>query len=147
MGEKMELTCMLIKPDGVAEGHVGEIVSRIEQEGFAIRGLRLLRLTRTEAEAFYAIHAGRPFFEELVTYMTGGPIVALALEREDAVAHLRKIIGATDPAQAEPGTIRALFGRNIGVNTVHGSDSMENGRREVLFYFPEREMAGLGAGL
>ncbi len=143
----MELTCMLIKPDGVANGHVGDILTRIEQEGFKVRGLRLLRLTRTEAEAFYAVHAGRSFFEELVIYMTGGPILATALEREDAVAHLRRVIGATDPTKAEAGTIRALYGQDVGVNTVHGSDSVENGKREVLFFFTERELAGLGAGL
>jgi nucleoside-diphosphate kinase len=141
----MELTCMLIKPDGVENGHVGDILARMEQEGFTLRGLRLLRLTRTEAEAFYAVHAGRSFFEELVTYMSGGPILATALERGDAVAHLRRVIGATDPAKADAGTIRALYGRDLGVNTVHGSDSVENGKREVLFFFPERELAGLGA--
>jgi nucleoside-diphosphate kinase len=143
----MELTCMLIKPDGVENGHVGDILARIEQESFTLRGLRLLRLTRNEAEAFYAVHAGRSFFEELVTYMSGGPILATALERGDAVAHLRRVIGATDPAKAEAGTIRALYGRDLGVNTVHGSDSVENGKREVLFFFPERELAGLGADL
>jgi nucleoside-diphosphate kinase len=143
----MELTCLLIKPDGVANAHVGDILRRIEEEGFTLRGLRMLRLSRTEAEAFYAVHAGRSFFEDLVTYMTGGGIVAAALEREDAVAHLRRVIGATDPARAEEGTIRALYGRDLGVNTVHGSDSVENGRREVLFFFPEGELAGLGAGL
>jgi nucleoside-diphosphate kinase len=142
----MELTCMLIKPDGVENGHIGDILARIEQEGFKVRGLRLLRLTRPEAEAFYAVHAGRAFFEDLVIYMTGGPILATALEREDAVAHLRQVIGATDPAKADAGTIRALYGKDVGVNTVHGSDSVENGKREVLFYFPERELAGLGAG-
>ena len=138
---------MLIKPDGVADGHIGEIVARIEEEGFEIRGLRMLRLTRAEAEAFYAIHAERPFFGELVEYMTGGPIVALALEREDAVARLREVIGATDPTEAAPGTIRALFGTDVGTNTVHGSDSPENGMREALFYFPEGELADLGAEL
>ncbi|MFO7768580.1 MAG: nucleoside-diphosphate kinase [bacterium] len=143
----MERTCMLIKPDGVSGGHIGEITARIEEEGFAIRGLRMLRLSRTEAEAFYAIHAERPFFGELVDYMTGGPIVALALEREDAVGYLREVIGATDPAEAAPGTIRALFGTDVGVNTVHGSDSPENGVRETLFFFPEGELADLGGDL
>lgn len=143
----MEITCMLIKPDGVSGGHIGEIISRIEKEGFTIRGMRLLRLTRAEAEAFYAIHSEQPFFDELVAYMTGGPIVALALEREDAVARLRGVIGATDPKEAAPGTIRALFGTDIGTNTVHGSDSPENGLRETLFFFPEGELADLGARL
>lgn len=140
----MELTCMLIKPDGVAGGHIGAIVERIEGEGFTIRGMRLLRLTRDQAEAFYAVHREQPFFAELVEYVTGGPIVAMALEREDAVARLREVIGATDPAEAARGTIRALYGKDIGMNTVHGSDSPENGRQESLFFFPEMELAGLG---
>ena len=137
----MELTCLLIKPDGVAGAHIGEIIARIETEGFAIRGMRLVRLSRVQAEAFYAIHTGKGFFEDLVAYMTGGPIVAFALERDDAVVHLRTVIGATDPAEAEPGTIRALFGTDIGTNTVHGSDSPENGHREAHFFFTERELA------
>jgi nucleoside-diphosphate kinase len=141
----MELTCMLIKPDGVDEGHVGAIVDRIEKEGFTIRGMKLLHLTRKQAEAFYAIHRERPFFTELVEYMTGGPIVAMALERSDAVAHLRQVIGATDPTEAAEGTIRALYGKDVGTNTVHGSDSPENGLRETLFYFGEAELAQLGA--
>jgi len=138
------VTCLLIKPDGVAGAHTGEIITRIENEGFTIRGMRLLRLTRAQAEAFYAIHRGKPFFDPLVAYMTGGPIVACALERAEAVAHLRRVIGATDPAEAAPGTIRALFGTDIGTNTVHGSDSPENGRREVLFFFTERDLAETG---
>lgn len=132
----MELTCLLIKPDGVAEAHIGHIITRIEKEGFTIRGLRLVRLTRSQAEAFYAIHRGRAFFEDLITYMMGGPIVAMALERDDAVEQLRRVIGATDPTEAEGGTLRARFGKDIGVNTVHGSDSVENGIRETLFFFP-----------
>lgn len=143
----MELTCLLIKPDGVASGHIGEIIARVEKEGFTIRGIRLLQLTRQKAETFYAIHRGRPFFEDLVTYMTGGPIVAMVLEHEDAVATLREVIGATDPAEAAEGTIRALFGKDIGINTVHGSDSVENGIRESLFYFTERELAELGTSV
>lgn len=140
----METTCLLIKPDGVAEAHVGEIVARIEEEGFTIRGIRLVRLGRPKAEAFYAIHRGSLFFEGLIEYMTSGPIVAIVLEREDAVEHLRHMIGATDPADAEEGTIRAMFGKDIDANTVHGSDSVENGIREVLFFFPEEELVELG---
>lgn len=141
----MEATCLLIKPDGVDGSHTGEILARMEREGFAIRGIRMVRLSRSRAEAFYAIHRGRPFFDGLVEYMTSGPIVAVALERADAVEHLRRVIGATDPAEAEEGTIRAMFGKDIGVNTVHGSDSVENGIRETLFFFPEGELAELGA--
>lgn len=140
----MEKTCLLIKPDGVAEAHIGEIVSRIEQEGFTLRGMVLLRLSRSRAEAFYAIHEERPFFESLIEYMTGGPIVALALERDNAIGHLRNIIGTTDPREADEGTIRALFGTDIGANTVHGSDSVENGITETLFFFPEGESANSG---
>jgi nucleoside-diphosphate kinase len=143
----MELTCMLIKPDGVAESRMGPIVARIEEEGFTIRGMRMLCMTRPQAEAFYAIHRERPFFGELVEYMTGGPIIAMVLERENAVAHLREVIGATDPAEAAPGTIRALYGKDVGTNTVHGSDSPENGIRESLFFFPEMGLAELGASL
>jgi nucleoside-diphosphate kinase len=143
----MELTCLLVKPDGVAEAHIGEIVARMESEEFTVRGLRLLTLTETQAGAFYAIHRGKPFYEDLVAYMTGGPIVACALERQDAVSHLRAVIGATNPAEAEEGSIRALFGKDIGTNTVHGSDSVENGIREVLFFFSERELAESGASV
>jgi len=143
----MELTCLLVKPDGIADGHIGEIVARMESEGFIIRGQRLLVLTRAQAGAFYAIHHGKPFFEDLVEYMTGGPIVACALERGDAVSHLRTVIGATDPAEAAEGTIRALFGKDIGTNTVHGSDSVENGIREALFFFSERELAESGTSV
>ena len=107
----------------------------------------MLHLSRKQAEAFYAIHRERPFFEELVAYMTGGPIVAMALERENAVAHLREVIGVTDPADATEGTIRALYGKDVGTNTVHGSDSPENGVRECLFFFGESELAQLGASL
>lgn len=137
----METTCLLIKPDGVTGSHIGEIIARIEREGFAIRGMKLVRLSRPKAEAFYAIHRGRPFYESLVEYMTSGPILAMALERADAVEHLRRVIGATDPTEAEEGTIRAMLGKNIEANTVHGSDSVENGIRETLFFFPEGELA------
>jgi len=140
----MEKTCLLIKPDGVAEAHIGEIVARIEQEGFILLGMRLLRLSPSRAEAFYAIHKDRPFFNNLIEYMTSGPIVALALERDNAIGHLRDVIGATDPREADEGTIRALFGTDIGSNTVHGSDSVENGITETLFFFSEEEMAVLG---
>jgi len=141
----MELTCFLIKPDGVAEAHIGDIITRIEEEGFTILGLRLVRLTQPQAEAFYAIHRERAFFEDLIANVTEGPIVAMALERDDAVEQLRRVIGATDPAEAEEGTIRAMFGKDIGVNTVHGSDSVANGIRETLFFFSEEELAQLGA--
>ena len=118
---------MIIKPDGVAAGRIGEILARVEREGFHITGLRLLQLKKEQAEAFYAIHRERPFFSPLVKYMTSGPVVIGRLERENAVDHWRKVIGSTDPLKAEPGTIRRMFGAGIEANVVHGSDSPQNG--------------------
>jgi len=131
----MEKTLMIIKPDAVRGRHVGDVISRVEKEAFAITGLRYLQLTKDQAESFYAIHKERPFFAGLVKYMTGGPVVVGRLEREHAVEHWRKVIGATDPAKAEPGTIRNLYGTNIESNAVHGSDSPQNGEFETNFFF------------
>ena len=133
--ELMEKTLMIIKPDAVAAQHIGEIVARVEKEGFQITGLRYLQLTKEQAESFYAVHKERPFFAGLVRYMTSGPVVVGRLEREDAVDHWRKVIGATDPAKSAPGTIRALYGTNIEANAVHGSDSAANGEIETDFFF------------
>ena len=137
-------TFAMIKPDAVAAGHVGRILAHLEAGGFAVRAMRLVRLSRTEAEAFYEVHRGRPFFDELVAFMSSAPAVALALEADDAVAAWRTAIGATDPAEAAEGTIRRLFAESKGKNAVHGSDSDENARREIAFFFPERELATLG---
>ncbi len=126
---------MIIKPDAVAARHIGDIVARVEKEGFMITGLRYLHLTKEQAEAFYAVHRERPFFGGLVKYMTSGPVVVGRLERESAVDHWRKVIGATNPEKAEPGTIRKLYGTNIESNAVHGSDSPENGEIETDFFF------------
>jgi len=126
---------MIIKPDAVATRHIGEIISRVENEGFRITGLRFLHLKQSQAEEFYAIHRERPFFKDLVRYMTSGPVVVGRLEREEAVEHWRKVIGATDPLKTLPGTIRNLYGTNIEANAVHGSDSPENGERETRFFF------------
>lgn len=126
---------MIIKPDAVAARHVGEIIARVEEEGFLITGLRLIRLSTEQAESFYAVHRERPFFGALVKYMTSGPVVVGRLEREQAVDHWRRVIGATDPQKAEPGTIRKRFGTNIESNAVHGSDSPENGDIETRFFF------------
>ena len=126
---------MIIKPDAVGARHVGEIVSRVENEGFQITGLRFLHLTREQAESFYDIHRERPFFRDLVRYMTSGPVVVGRIERDGAVEHWRKVIGATDPLKSSPGTIRNLYGTNIEANAVHGSDSPENGERETAFFF------------
>jgi len=137
------LTLAIIKPDAVAAGTTGKILAHLEQQGFAVRAARLVRLTTPQAEAFYAVHRERPFFRSLVTFMTSGPGLALALEREDAVARLREVIGATDPAQAAPGTIRKLYAQSKERNAIHASDSPENAAREVAFFFPEAELAGL----
>jgi nucleoside-diphosphate kinase len=135
----------MIKPDAVAAGKVGAILAHVQQAGFEIRALRMVRLSRVEAEAFYAVHQGRPFFEELVSFMCSGRAVAMVLEKPDAVVAWRATIGATDPAEAAPGTIRKLFAESKGRNAVHGSDSDETAAREVAFFFPERELALLGA--
>ncbi|MBL7073683.1 nucleoside-diphosphate kinase [candidate division KSB1 bacterium] len=135
-----ERTLLIIKPDGVGKGHIGDIIRRIEQEGFIIRGMRMVRLSRDQAADFYAVHRGKPFYEGLLNYVTSGRVVLMALEGEDAVSRLRRVIGATDPAQADPGTLRKLYAENIERNAVHGSDSPENGVREVAFFFKEEEL-------
>jgi nucleoside-diphosphate kinase len=137
------LTLAIIKPDAVAAGSTGKILAHLEAAGFALRGARLLRLSTAQAEAFYAVHRDRPFFRALVTFMTSGPALALALERDDAVARLRDIIGATDPAEAKTGTIRRLYAQSKERNAIHASDSPENAAREVAFFFPEAELAAL----
>jgi nucleoside-diphosphate kinase len=131
----MEKTLMIIKPDAVAAKHIGDIVARVEKEGFRITGLRFLQLTTDQAQAFYAVHKERPFFAGLVKYMTSGPVVVGRLERDNAVEHWRKTIGATDPKKSEAGTIRNLFGTDIESNAVHGSDSPQNGEIETDFFF------------
>jgi len=131
----LEKTLMIIKPDAVADRHIGEILARVEKEGFRITGLRWLELTQIQAESFYAVHRERPFFAGLVKYMTSGPVVVGRLQRENAVEHWRKVIGATDPMKAEPSTIRNQFGKNIEQNAVHGSDSPHNGEVETDFFF------------
>ncbi len=138
-------TFAMLKPDAVGAGKAGAILAHIEQAGFAIRAMRMIRLTRVEAEAFYAVHSERPFYGELVEFMSSGPVVALALAAPDAVAAWRTAIGATDPAEAAEGTIRKAFAESKGRNAVHGSDSDENAAREIAFFFPERELALLGA--
>jgi len=128
---------MIIKPDAVQAGHIGHIISRAEAERFALTGLRFLQLTTEQAEEFYAVHRERPFFGGLIRYITSGPVVVGRLERENAVEHWRSVIGSTDPKKAAPGTIRALYGINVERNTVHGSDSVDNGIVETRFFFPE----------
>lgn len=140
-------TFAMIKPDAFEGGKAGKILAHVEGAGYAIRGMRLVRLTRVEAEAFYEVHRGRPFYEELVTFMSSGRAVALVLETPDAVAAWRTTIGATDPADAAGGTIRKLFAESKGRNAVHGSDSDETAAREIAFFFPERELALLGSDI
>lgn len=125
----------MIKPDAVANGHIGGILAKINEAGFRIIAMKYTRLTRDTAGQFYAIHKERPFFGELVDYMSSGPIVAAILEKDDAVANFRKLIGATDPTKAEPGTIRALYAKSIAANAIHGSDSNENAKIEGDFFF------------
>lgn len=139
----VSLTLGIVKPDAVATGKAGKIVAHLEQAGFTLRAARLVRLTTEQAGAFYAVHRGRPFFADLVAFMTSGPCLPMALEREDAVATLRTVIGATDPAEAAPGTIRKLYAESKGRNAIHASDSDDNARREVAFFFTEGELAAL----
>jgi len=135
-----ERTLSIIKPDGVARDLVGEIVRRFEKAGLKVAAIRRLHLTPDEAGAFYAVHRERPFFGDLVKFMTSGPVVAMVLEGPDAVKKNRELMGATDPKQAAPGTIRADFSESIDANTVHGSDSAETARQEIAFFFSEREI-------
>jgi nucleoside-diphosphate kinase len=137
-------TLAMIKPDAVEAGNAGRILAHAEGAGYRIRAMRLVRLSDVEAEAFYAIHKGRPFYPELVDFMSSGPTIVMVLERPNAVAAWRETIGATDPAEAAGGTVRKLFAESKGRNAVHGSDSDENAAREIAFFFPERELALLG---
>ncbi|MFL5548800.1 MAG: nucleoside-diphosphate kinase [Gemmatimonadales bacterium] len=137
------MTLGIIKPDAVAGKKIGAILAHLQQAGFVPRAARLVRLTQPEAGAFYAVHRGRPFYNDLVEFMTSGPCMPMALERDNAVAQLRTVIGATDPAEAAPGTIRKLFAESKGKNAIHASDSPENAAREVAFFFSEGELAGL----
>jgi nucleoside-diphosphate kinase len=137
------LTLGIIKPDAIASGKAGVILAHLQQAGFTPRAARLVRLSKAEAGAFYAVHRGRPFYAELVEFMTSGPCLPLALERNDAVPHLRTVIGATDPAEAAPGTIRKLYAESKGRNAIHASDTPENAAREVAFFFAESELARL----
>ncbi|MBY0372540.1 MAG: nucleoside-diphosphate kinase [Bryobacteraceae bacterium] len=136
----MEKTFAIIKPDAVAKGYTGDILSIINKEGFKIKAMRLTRLSKDEAEGFYAVHKERPFFGSLVSFMTEGPVVLLALERENAVAHWRKVMGATNPANAEEGTIRKLFAESIERNASHGSDAPETAAQELAYFFRSYEL-------
>lgn len=134
------LTLAIIKPDAVASGKAGRVLAHLEDAGFQVQAARMVRLSTAQAEAFYAVHRERPFFRPLVAFMTSGRCISLALERADAVTHLRTVIGATDPREAAPGTVRALFAESKERNAIHGSDSEENARREVAFFFAETDL-------
>lgn len=138
----MERTLCIIKPDGVRQNNTGAIIAMIQQAGFKVLALKMTRLTPAQAGEFYAVHKERPFYGELVNFMCSGPVVPVALEKENAIADYRTLIGATDPAEAADGTIRKLFATSKGENAVHGSDSIENGRNEIAFFFSESEIAG-----
>lgn len=136
----MNRTFIMIKPDAVKNKHVGEILARIEKEGFKILGLKYMRLSLDDAKQFYKVHAERPFYNDLCKFMSTGSIVAAALERENAVAHWREVIGATDPKEAKPNTIRALYAESKEANSVHGSDSDDNANFEISFFFKDYEL-------
>ena len=138
------LTLAIIKPDAVKRGLAGKILAHLEAAGFVVRAARLVKLSTAQAEAFYEVHRERPFYRSLVTFMTSGPGLSLALERDDAVEHLRDVIGATDPAEAKPGTVRKLYAESKERNAIHASDSPETAAREVAFFFPEGELRDLG---
>ncbi|MBK7629726.1 MAG: nucleoside-diphosphate kinase [Ignavibacteriales bacterium] len=130
----------MIKPDAVKDNHVGEIISLISKAGFKIKALKMVKLSESAAKAFYEIHKEKPFYGELVEYMTSGPCVPIALEKENAVEDYRKLIGATDPEKAAEGTVRKLFARSVQFNAVHGSDSNENALKEIAFFFESKEL-------
>ncbi len=137
----MERTFAIIKPDAVARRLIGDIVKRIEASGLKIVGMRLVRLSRAEAETFYDVHKERPFYSSLCDYMTSGPVGVMALEGDGAIKRWRDLMGATDPAKAEPGTIRRDFGQNVEQNATHGSDAPETAARELAFFFRTSELA------
>ena len=133
-------TLTILKPDSVRKRNFGKILSRLEAEGFTVLAIKKLALSQKQAEGFYAVHRERPFYRDLVKYMMSGPVYVAALERNDAVPALRKLMGATDPKKADKGTIRAEFGESIEQNAIHGSDSDDNARIEIAFFFAESEL-------
>lgn len=137
---KVERTLAIIKPDAVKKGIIGKIIERIEREGFSIKGMKMLHLTEEKAGKFYFVHKDKPFYESLKKFMSSGEIVVMVLERENAIEHWRNVMGKTNPAEADKGTIRADFGTNIERNAVHGSDSPETASQEIAFFFSEWEL-------
>ncbi len=138
----MERTLVLAKPDAVRKNVVGKIISRLEDENFKLVALKKLKLTKEQAGQFYIVHKDRPFYDELCEFMSSGPIVAMVWEGENVISRVREIMGATDPAKAEEGTLRKLYGTNVGENAVHGSDSPESASYEIPFFFSGLELVG-----
>lgn len=138
----MEHTLAIIKPDAVDRNVTARILAQLEQDGFRIRAARMMRLSEAQAQEFYAVHRGRPFYDALVRFMTSGPVMPVVLERQDAVTRLRTVIGATDPAEAEEGTIRAIYAESKERNSIHASDAADTAAREIRFFFPEADLLG-----
>ncbi len=138
----MNQTLAIIKPDATGSGKAGRILALVESAGFTLRAARMLKMTRAQARAFYAVHSERPFYDSLVAFMTSGPCIPMVLEAPEAVPKLREVIGATDPAEAAEGTVRHLHAESKERNAIHASDSDENARREIAFFFPESERIG-----
>jgi nucleoside-diphosphate kinase len=138
----IQRTLSIIKPDAVARSLQGEILAMIQRAGLRIVAMKMIRLTKAQAEAFYAVHKARPFYGELVSYMASGPVVCSVLEGEDAVANYRTLMGATDPAKAAEGTIRRLYAQSLDANAVHGSDAPETAAQEIAFFFSQTEIVG-----
>ncbi len=136
----VERTLSIIKPDAVAGNHIGDIIARFEHNGLRVVAARMMRLTQAQGGEFYAVHRDRPFFQELVDFISSGPVMVMVLEGEDAIATNRRIMGATNPADADPGTIRADFAENVGRNAVHGSDGPDTARTEIAFFFDPDEI-------
>jgi nucleoside-diphosphate kinase len=135
-----ERTLSIIKPDGTQRNLIGKVIAKFEEKGLRIAAMKMKHLSRLEAEGFYAVHKARPFFGELCEFMTSAPVVIMVLEGDNAVAKNRDIMGATDPSKAAPGTVRKEFAKSIGENTVHGSDSLENAKIEIAYFFPSTEI-------
>ena len=136
-----EYTLIMIKPDAVQAGYSGAILERIEKEAFSVRALKKIKLSKEQAGSFYNVHKERPFYDELTSFMSSGPVLAAVLERDNVITHWRNVIGATDPAEADEGTIRKQFAKSKGENAVHGSDSVENARLEAAFFFSALDLA------
>jgi nucleoside-diphosphate kinase len=138
--QTLQRTFSIIKPDAVAKGAAGDILHVMQDSGFRIIGMKMLQITKQQAEGFYAVHASRPFFDSLTTFMSSGPIVVMALEKENAIADLRKLMGATNPAHAEPGTVRKRWAESIERNAIHGSDADDTARFELSYFFAGYEL-------